>query len=75
MANERELIEQATAAHRAQNPDGSLRVHPAWLDLPPEAREEVFEETLKLRQMEAALHPIGMSTTVRSVLERIRRGG
>ena len=37
-----------------------------------EARDEAFEVTRKLRAMEAALDPEGLSTTARAVLARIR---
>ncbi|MFL5318699.1 MAG: hypothetical protein ACJ790_03515 [Myxococcaceae bacterium] len=73
MANERELFEEATTAFRAQNADGSVRPHPAWMDLSEDDRERLFEETLRVREIEKALDPAGMSTTAKLILRRIKR--
>lgn len=69
------LLEQVTSARRERTRDGAVKSHPAWHDLGAEARREVFEATVRLRQMEAAIDPQGLSTTARLVLDRIRRGG
>lgn len=68
------LLEQVTSAHRETGVDGGLRWHPAWHDLPRDAREEAYAVTARLRRMEAAIDPEGLSTTARAVLARIRRG-
>lgn len=68
------LLEQVTSAHRDVGADGALRWHPAWHDLPQEAREEAHEVTSRLRRMEAAIDPDGLSTTAHAVLARIRHG-
>ena len=65
------LIEEATMAWRPRTPDGRTLEHPAWADLDPQARLAVFEETLMMRVLEAALDPDGYSTTVRAVARRI----
>ena len=52
-----------------------MKSHPAWHDLGAEARREAFEATVRLRKMEAAIDPEGLSTTARVVLERIRGTG
>lgn len=73
MATERDeetMIEEAIGAWRPENPAGGIRVHPSWLDLPADARERVFEETLVVRQLEAAL--TGRTTTTARVLAKIR---
>ncbi len=76
MTREEELLlEQVTSAIRSRTRDGSVKSHPAWHDLGAEARREAFEATVKLRQMEAALDPQGLSTTARAVLARIRGTG
>lgn len=68
------LIEQVAGAHRAAPQQfGDLRYHPAWHDLSPEARDRAFARAAALRGMEAALDPDGLSTTVRAVLDRLRR--
>jgi hypothetical protein len=69
------LLAQVTSAHRTMGPEGRLRSHPAWHDLPPEARPRAFELTVELRRLEAAADPRGLTTTAKAVLARIRRGG
>jgi len=68
------LIEQALSACRPRDPDGGLRFHPAWADLDPLARERLFDETARLRCLEAALDRDGLTTTARAVLALIRGG-
>lgn len=72
MRDREELVEQALSAWRPRDRDGGLRGHPAWHDLDEAGRQEVFEQTLRLRQLEAALDPQGLSTTARAVLSRLR---
>ena len=66
-----DLVEEALSAWRPRAADGGLRGHPAWHDLDAAGRQRVFDETLLLRQIEAALDPEGLSTTGRAVLARI----
>ena len=66
------LIEAAAGAYRARDPHGLVQSHPAWHDLDEGGREEAFELGRKLRRMEAALDPEGLSTSARAVLARIR---
>lgn len=66
-----ELIEQVAGAYRPPSRD-ELRYHPAWHDLDDAGRLEAFERARKLRTLEAALDPDGLSTTARAVLARIR---
>ena len=68
--DEETMVEEAVGAFRPENPDGSIRLHPSWLDLPADQRERVFEETLKARKLEAALS--GQTSTAARVLARIR---
>ena len=67
------LIEQVLSAHRARSVDGQVKGHPAWYDLGPEGRRQAFAVALLQRQLEAALDPEGLSSTVRAVLARIAR--
>jgi hypothetical protein len=69
------LVEQVAGAFRSRDPHGRILAHPAWHDLDDAGREEAFEVAAKLREMEAALDPEGLSTTARAVLERIRKAG
>ncbi len=72
MADERDLlIEQAAGAYRERNGFGEIREHPAWHDLDEAGRRESFELTLRLRRLEAALDPEGLSTTARQILARL----
>ena len=69
---ERELlVEAAATAHREIDRDGRLLPPPAWADLPPDAREELFRLQLATRTIEKAL--TGASGTVRAVMSRISR--
>jgi hypothetical protein len=68
------LIEQAVSAYRERDASGRIMPSPAWWDLTPELREELFRRQLESRIIERALTPDGMSTTVRSVLDRLRLG-
>ena len=65
------LIEEAVLAWRPRTPDGRILEHPAWADLDETGRLAVFEETLVMRALEAALDPDGYSTTVRAVAAAI----
>ncbi len=65
------LIEQVASAFRARDADGNVRAHPAWHDLDEAGRREAFERAARLRVLEAALDPDGMSTTARAILARI----
>ena len=69
------LIEAAAGAFRGRDPHGAIKAHPAWHDLDEEGRAEAFERARRLRAMEAALDPEGLSTTARAVLARIRNAG
>ncbi len=66
-----ELIEAAAGAYRRCEPSGKVRPHPAWSDLDESGRREALEITRRLRVMEAALDPQGLSTTARAVLARL----
>ena len=66
------LIEEATTAWRPRTPDGTILEHPAWADLDPDARQELFDETLVARRLECGMDADGHSTTVRAVLIRLR---
>ncbi len=67
----RDLVEQALSAWRPRR-RGAVGGHPAWHDLDADGRRLVFEETERLRAMEAALDPNGLSSTGHTVLARIR---
>jgi hypothetical protein len=66
------LIAAVTSAHRERGPHGEIRSHRAFHDLDEAGRAEAFEETVRVRAMEAAANPAGLSTTARAVLSRIR---
>ena len=69
--DEARLIEEVASAWRPHD-SSELRFHPAWHDLDESAREAAFDVAARLRTMEAALDPGGLSTTARAVLARIR---
>lgn len=72
-ALEEALLAEATSAVRGRDSDGTVREHRAFRDLPAEHREALYEETARLRRLEAALDPAGLSQTARELLRRIVR--
>lgn len=76
MADDLELlVEQVVGAHRPLDSLGRVQGHPAWHDLPQVERERAYAETVRARDLEAALDPEGLSTTARAVLTRILAAG
>lgn len=68
-----EAIAAATSAWRPQSTH-ELPIHPAWYDLDPEGREQAHAITRRMRALEAALDERGWSSTVHTVLRRLKRG-
>jgi len=69
------LVEATTTAWRPRDLlTGRLAFHPAWHDLDEPGREEAFEATVALREVEAAMDPAGLTSTARAVLARINAG-
>ena len=66
------LMEEAVSAYRERTASGRILPSPAWWDLPPESREELFQRQLESRRLERVLANDGMSATVRNVMSRIR---
>ena len=71
-AAERELLIEAAASAHRERLAGRIVPNAAWHDLDEQGRTQAFESVVKLRQIEAALDPEGLSTTARAVLARIR---
>jgi hypothetical protein len=67
-----ELIEALASAFRERDAFGAVRSHSAFHDLDEDGRREAFELARKLRRLEAAIDPEGLSTTARAVLARIQ---
>mgnify|MGYP001286134103 CR=1 FL=1 len=67
-----ELVEQVVAAWRPRGLDDGVRSHPAWHDLPSDARVHAARLAAAQRRLEAALDPEGLSSTAHAVLARIR---
>lgn len=65
------LIAEATTAYRSRDAEGTLQLHPAWLDLDEDGRREAFARTVELRALEASTGPAGLTSTARAVLARI----
>lgn len=66
------LFEAATGAFRSRDALGRIQPSPAWADLTPAQRERLFDRQLIARLIESGLHPGGLSSTGRTVVERIR---
>ena len=69
------LVEHAAGAYRGRDAHGRILAHPAWHDLDDAGRAEAFAVAERLRVLEAALDPQGLSTTAHAVLARIRGPG
>jgi hypothetical protein len=65
------LIEAALGAYRERDRDGLPLPSPAWADLTPEGRVEVFRRQMQSRRVESALDERGWNSTVRAVMERL----
>ena len=65
------LVEAAVTPYRERDLEGRITPPPAWWDLSPEAREELYRIQILSREIEKATNPDGMSGTVRTVLRRI----
>lgn len=68
-----ELIEAVLSAHRERTTSGKILESPAWHDLDDAGRSAAHAACARLRLMEAALDGGGLSSTARSVLNRIQR--
>lgn len=66
------LFERVLGAWRPRDRDGVIMGHPAWFDLNEADRKAAYEATVRMRQIEAALDPRGLSSTGRAVLGRIQ---
>lgn len=66
------LVAAVTTAHRERSPRGEIRGHRAFYDLDEAGRAEAFDETLRVRTLEAASDPGGLTSTARAVLARLR---
>ena len=66
------LLEEAVSAYRERTVSGRILPSPAWWDLPAESRIELFARQLQSRVLERALSPDRRSTTVQSILSRLR---
>lgn len=63
------LLEAAASAYREVDREGRILPPPAWWDMAPEQREQLFQLQLATREMERAM--TGTSGTVSAVLRRI----
>ena len=65
------LLEEAVSAYRERTTSGRILSSPAWWDMPVESRELLFAKQLQSRVVERAVSSDGMSSTVRSIFNRI----
>ena len=63
------LVEAAATAFRERDREGRLAPPPAWWDMSPQQREELFRLQLATRELERAV--TGTTGTVRAVLMRV----
>jgi hypothetical protein len=65
------LLEAAATAFRQRDVTGRILPSPDWFDLSEDEREVLFDLQQESRLLECAIHPHGLSGTVREVLRRI----
>ncbi len=65
------LAEEVAGAWRPRDPR-ELKFHPFWYDLDEEGRIEAHDRSVRQRELESALDPEGLNSTVHAVLSRIR---
>jgi hypothetical protein len=65
------LVESTTSAWRERDASGRAVPPAAWWDLPPDARVAAFDLQSATRDLERAADPLGLSGTVRAVMERL----
>lgn len=65
------LVEAVASAFRSRDAFGRILESPAFADLDAAGRQHAFDVTVQQRQLEAALHPLGLTTTAGQVLKRI----
>lgn len=65
------LVEAAVTPYRDGDAEGRLVPPPAWWDLSPAARDDLYRLQLAARAMERALDEQGQSGTIKAVLRRI----
>lgn len=73
-ADDAALVEAATTPFRERDRAGRMLPSPAFMDLPPAAREALAARQAALREVERALHRLGWSGTVQAVMSRILGG-
>jgi len=65
------LLEAAVTPFRERDQTGRILPSPAFMDLPPAARDELVARQLAFREIERAMHRFGWSGTVQAVMSRI----
>jgi hypothetical protein len=65
------LLEAATSAYRERDTYGRIKPSPAWADLAPAQRDELFDRQMTARLVERAIDPERLSSTAWAVLKRI----
>ena len=70
-ADDATLLEAATTPYRERDTSGRIQPSPAFMDLPPEAREALATRQAAMREIERAFHRLGWSGTVQAVMSRI----
>ena len=68
------LLEAAVTPFRERDRTGRILPSLAFMDLPPEVRDELATRQIATREVERAMHPLGWSGTVQAVMTRILGG-
>lgn len=68
------LIEAVLSPYRRRDAHGRPIPPAEWWDLPPEALDRAYHESLRARTLERELDPRGRSGTVRAVMGQLNPG-
>lgn len=69
------LIEAVLSPYRRRDEHGRPVPPAEWWDLPPDALDRAYRESLEARKLERELDPQRRSGTVRAVMGRLGPGG
>ncbi len=73
-ADDATLLEAAATPFRERDPSGRILPSPAFMDLPPSARDGLASRQAAMREIERSMHELGWSGTVQAVMDRILGG-
>jgi hypothetical protein len=67
------LFESVLGSHRSRRSNGEIAWSAEWFDLSERLRIEAAETTIVQRELERAMDPQGLSSTIHAVMSRISK--